>query len=81
MNKVNGEGVKDGYWEHLYFTSRKISSKGFYKNGKSDGYWKYYYVNGNLMWEGNYSKGVQIGLWLGYNEKGKLIEKYFFARM
>ena len=38
---------RDGY-NIFYYPNGQISSEGFMKNGKPDGYWKTYYVTGVL---------------------------------
>ncbi|MFM9057157.1 MAG: toxin-antitoxin system YwqK family antitoxin, partial [Bacteroidota bacterium] len=48
-----------------------ISSEGFFKNGKPDGYWKSYYENGGLKSEGNRRGGLLDSLWKFYDEQGK----------
>ena len=48
-----------------------ISSEGFFKNGKPDGYWKSYHENGTLKSEGNRRDGLLDSLWKFYNEQGK----------
>ena len=41
--------VKDGFTKYTY-SSGKVSSEGFIKNGKPDGYWKTYYENGIIKY-------------------------------
>jgi len=55
------------------YENGNISSKGFIKNGKPDGYWKTYYENGILKSEGNRKNFELDSTWKFYSEDGKLI--------
>lgn len=55
-----------------YFDNGKISSEGFLRDGKPDGYWKSYYANGNIKSEGNRVNYLLEGIWKFYTEDGLL---------
>jgi antitoxin component YwqK of YwqJK toxin-antitoxin module len=74
---VNQEGDKLGDWFY-YYASKKIKSKGSYRNNKRIGPWKYYYENGNIEQEGLFKRGVPDGLWKWYFEKGTLKREEYY---
>lgn len=47
-----------------------VSSQGFMKNGKPEGYWKTFYPNGKLKSEGNRVNHELDSLWVFYSEDG-----------
>ena len=49
-----------------------ISSEGFMRDGKPDGYWKNYYLNGIIKNEGNRKNFQLDSSWKFYYEKGKI---------
>jgi len=51
-----------------YFESGQISSEGFLRAGKPDGYWKSYHQNGKLKTEGNRKNYLLDGTWKFYTE-------------
>ena len=52
-----------------YFPNGTLSSEGFIKNGKPDGYWKNYNEDGSLKSEGNRIDGELDSLWIFYGLK------------
>ena len=40
------------------------------EHGLKEGYWEDYYVNGNLMYKGNYNNGKSVGYWEEYYVNG-----------
>lgn len=52
-----------------------VSSEGFLREGKPDGYWKAYYENGNLKAEGNRKNFQLDSLWKFYSEDGKISQE------
>ena len=54
----------------FYYPDSIVSSEGWMRDGKPDGYWKSYYSNGNLRSEGNRKDFLLDSLWLFYNDKG-----------
>ncbi len=63
--------VVDGY-QIFHYPNGKISSEGFMKNGKPDGYWKTYNTYGQLISEGNRKNFLLDSTWKFYNELGKI---------
>lgn len=60
-----GEGV-------LYYDGDNIESRGYSKNGKSDGEWIYYFYNGKVKRKGSYINGKMDGLWIYYFHNGEV---------
>ncbi len=54
------------------FENGSVSSEGYLKDGKPEGYWKSYYRNGNLKTEGNRVAHQLADRWKFYDEKGAL---------
>ncbi|MDD4602380.1 MAG: hypothetical protein PHF97_01060 [Bacteroidales bacterium] len=61
------------HYQKYIYSNGVVSSEGFLKDGKPEGYWKSYYENGTLKSEGNRKSFELDSLWKFYNEKGKLI--------
>ncbi|MCX7954575.1 MAG: carboxypeptidase-like regulatory domain-containing protein [Bacteroidales bacterium] len=55
-----------------YFENGQKGLKGYYKNGKKDGYWEYWYSNGNKKIEGYYVNGKKQGTWIYYYSNGNI---------
>lgn len=58
----------------IYYPNGQISSEGFVKDGKPDGYWKTYYVTGILKSEGKRKNFLLDSTWNFYNHSGDLVE-------
>jgi antitoxin component YwqK of YwqJK toxin-antitoxin module len=65
-------------YKKFYYENGVISSEGFLRNGKPDGYWKNYYKNGKIKSEGNRKNFVPDSIWKFYNEDGILINTYTY---
>jgi antitoxin component YwqK of YwqJK toxin-antitoxin module len=65
--------VEDGPVK-IYYPNGQVSSEGFVKDGKPDGYWKTYYVTGILKSEGKRKNFLLDSTWNFYNHSGDLIE-------
>ncbi len=59
----------------FFFADGNISSEGFMRENKPDGYWKTYWENGNLKSEGNRNNFLLDSTWIFYNSEGKIILK------
>ena len=59
----------------FYYKDGSLSSEGFLRNGKPDGYWKTYYQNGILKSEGNRKNFQLDSLWTFYNKLGKITKQ------
>lgn len=55
-----------------YYDNGKISSEGFMRDGKPDGYWKTYYLDGGLKTEGNRLNFKLDSIWKFYREDSTL---------
>ena len=54
----------------FYYKDGSLSSEGYLRNGKPDGYWKTYYQSGNLKSEGNRKYFQLDSLWIFYDKSG-----------
>ncbi|MDX9902679.1 MAG: toxin-antitoxin system YwqK family antitoxin [Bacteroidales bacterium] len=66
--------LKDGFQQFKY-PNGNISSEGFIRNGKPDGYWKSYYVTGVLKSEGKRTSFLLDSIWIFYDQAGDTTEK------
>lgn len=66
--------LKDGYQVFRY-PNGSISSEGYIRNGKPDGYWKSYYVTGVLKSEGKRTSFLLDSIWIFYDQVGDTLEK------
>ena len=62
----------DSVPQKFYYQDGTLSSEGFMRNGKPDGYWKSYYPNGVLRSEGNRKDMLLDSVWKFYDEKGNI---------
>lgn len=58
----------------IYYPNGQVSSEGYVKNGKPDGYWKTYYVTGIIKSEGKRTNFLLDSTWNFYNQTGDLVE-------
>jgi uncharacterized protein len=58
----------------IYYPNGQVSSEGFVKDGKPDGYWKTYYTTGILKSEGKRTNFLLDSTWNFYNHSGDLVE-------
>lgn len=58
----------------IYYPNGQVSSEGFVKDGKPDGYWKTYYVTGVIKSEGKRRNFLLDSTWNFYNQSGELVE-------
>jgi len=54
----------------FYYKDGSLSSEGYLRNGKPDGYWKTYYQGGTLKSEGNRKYFQLDSLWVFYDKSG-----------
>ncbi len=66
------DSINQNTYKKYYYDNGKISSEGFIKNEKPDGYWKTYYENGILKSEGNRKSFLLDSTWKFYNNAGEL---------
>ena len=53
----------------FYHSDGQISSEGYFKDGKPNGFWKTYYEDGSLKSEGNRENFLLTGQWKFYNDE------------
>ncbi len=80
IGQINDE-VEDGYKVFKY-PNGSVSSEGFMKNGKPDGFWKNYYITGVKRSEGRYTSFMLDSIWLFYDQVGDTTDKinYLFGK-
>lgn len=59
----------------FYYPDGSISSEGFLKDGKPDGYWKTFYPSNVMKSEGNRKNFLLDSIWVFYDEKADTTEK------
>ena len=70
----DNQTLKDGY-QIFKYPNGAISSEGFIKNGKPEGFWKSYYVTGVKKSEGRRSSFLLDSIWVFYDQTGDTTEK------
>ena len=77
----SGNELSDGYTVFKY-PNGTISSEGFIKNGKPDGFWKSYYVSGVKKSEGKRTNFLLDSIWVFFDQEGDTLEKinYLFGK-
>jgi uncharacterized protein len=65
--------VEDGPVK-IYYPNGQVSSEGYVRDGKPDGYWKTFYVTGILKSEGKRTNFLLDSTWNFYNHSGELVE-------
>lgn len=53
-----------------YYSNGKLSSEGFYEDGRAQGVWKDFHENGRLAAEGQFESGKEVGIWRYWNADG-----------
>ena len=66
--------LKDGFQQFRY-PNGNISSEGYIRDGKPDGYWKSFYVTGVLKSEGKRRSFLLDSIWVFYDQAGDTTEK------
>jgi|GEM_PF-788506 len=67
-------GKRIGKWESFYPNGYRWS-EATYRNGYREGDAVTYYPNGMMRYHGRYYNNEKTGIWMFYNDKGKLTEK------
>ncbi len=63
-----------GKYTEFKYENGELSSEGYIREGKPDGYWKTYYPEGTLKTEGNRSDFMLDGVWKFYSSDGQINE-------
>ena len=85
MNRVDSNGLKQGYWEFYEEGSRigtnqvkkYLIAKGFYKDNKRENKWEFY-LFGNLSQKGSYKNNRKDGVWETYSGSGNLLSRVLY---
>lgn len=78
---LDSQDLQDGY--HIFkYPNGSISSEGFIKNGKPEGFWQSYYVTGIKKSEGKRTNFLLDSIWVFYDQAGDTTEKinYLFGK-
>jgi uncharacterized protein len=76
INKVDGKGKKQGYWEEKQANS--TITKGWYVNDLQNGQWLTYGQNGIIAKVENYNKGKKNGAVIEIDSRGYLSAELYF---
>ena len=60
------------HYTKFYYSDSLVSSEGFMREGKPDGYWISYYPNGTVQSKGNRKDFLLDSIWYFYDSKGNL---------
>lgn len=71
---LSGQDLQDGYQVFRY-PNGTISSEGYIKNGKPEGYWKSYYITGIKKSEGKRTNFLLDSIWVFFDQAGDTTEK------
>lgn len=74
LSAQNTDEIKEGFQQFKY-PNGNISSEGYIRNGKPDGYWKSYYVTGVLKSEGKRRSYLLDSIWVFFDQAGDTTEK------
>lgn len=77
LSGQNTEKLTDGYHSFKY-PNGAVSSEGFIKNEKPEGYWKSYWVTGIKKSEGKYTNFLLDSVWVFYDQSGDTLQKINF---
>ena len=64
--------VIDGYTIKYHASGKTVWSKGKVKDEQPEGYWEWYRPDGTLKRSGHFEKGVPVGEWTTYDQKGSV---------
>ena len=59
----------------FYYPNGQISSEGYMRDGKPEGYWKTYYVTGVIKSEGKRTNYLLDSTWNFFNQTGELVQR------
>jgi uncharacterized protein YdhG (YjbR/CyaY superfamily) len=59
----------------VYHNDGSIWAKGTMTEGVCDGYWEWFRKDGSRMRSGHFENGKQVGEWITYDQKGKVVKK------
>jgi antitoxin component YwqK of YwqJK toxin-antitoxin module len=71
--------AQDGEYTVYYYDDGTVSSEGFLKDGKPNGYWTTYYPNGQIKSEGNRENLQLDSVWTFYNSEGDITSKITYV--
>jgi len=74
VSAQNNGTLKDGY-QIFKYPNGAVSSEGYIRNGKPDGFWKSYYITGVKKSEGKRTSYMLDSIWIFYDQAGDTTEK------
>ena len=77
MNKLNQNGLREGYWEIILPNDDIIKAN--FKNGIANGKWAMFNKDGTRIYLAHFKNDVKTGLWVFYRHN-EPFETNFYAR-
>ena len=71
------KGLRHGTYTAYDTSGVQLYRRRFYKG---TGYEKFFYPDGTLWHEGQLQRGVKVGIWKYYDEKGQLVKEKDFGK-
>jgi antitoxin component YwqK of YwqJK toxin-antitoxin module len=69
----------DGVIEYTLMDDfKKVLETGYYQNNKMVGTWTLFYPNGKKRVVAKFKNGIKQGLWLVYDDKGRILTEVFY---
>jgi antitoxin component YwqK of YwqJK toxin-antitoxin module len=60
------------------YTDGSISSTGYLKDSRLEGFWKYWWIGGEPRSQGRFYNGKPIGSWIYWDENGNIVMQNIF---
>lgn len=67
--------AQDAVYQKFYYQNGTLSSEGFMREGKPDGYWISYYPEGGVRSKGNRKNFQLDSLWIFYDKSGLILSE------
>jgi uncharacterized protein YdhG (YjbR/CyaY superfamily) len=78
IEQINGSYPKKNGVFVEYYKNGGVKASGKYKGNKMHGSWEFFRIDGSLMRKGSFREGVQTGIWVTYDSKGKKVKETNF---
>ncbi|TYA60437.1 toxin-antitoxin system YwqK family antitoxin [Formosa maritima] len=76
----SNKNKKHGFYKEYDFYYKRLIVSGNYSLGKKEGLWKEWYQSEVLKSEGYFLNDKEVGVWLFYDDEGKLLHKFDFDK-
>ncbi len=87
INQYDEHSRQNGYWQHYWMTlshnpkqEKRLSSAGYYLEGKKHGMWTRYDSLGNITYTGTYNLGQMIDLWQWLASNGDINKEELYIK-